>query len=431
MAVGTTRVGSAGLVRSGLVTWKVEIALESTEAGSIWGTGTWQDNGGGDGIWSGIQPSWIDVTDLCLGADWNRGRDRWDQRARTGSGTFDFDNTDGQFNPTFGESLPGQLSLRPGRFIRISGEAGAGFIPQFTGVIDDIDDRYRDGAWDITTRVHAVDAFGKWARWNPPALASVVPAERTDQRIDRILDLVTFPDVWRSLEVGIHSVQSSDLPRAYLDEMGITSDSEGGLFFMDGNSFAVLQNLDYRATADRAINNQFSVGNGDTDDLKLLGADSDWSLQRIQNDIRLARSGGSEQRVQNSTSQSLYGLRTFRRSDYENVSDVEVLTLAENRLDQNQWDAIRIDEIRVEATTRESAQLLLTSELTDRIRVVILPRAGEWGYAQDVHLTRIRGNVNSQDFTFVFRVDDASTSAPGDVGSFSSGYDDGYLIGGA
>lgn len=418
---------SAGLIQSGEVRFKVEIALETGESGSsLWDAATW--NPGGDGIWSALEPSWIDVSALTLSAQWNRGKDRWDQRARAGSASCDFDNTEGQFNPTFGATLPGQLTLRPGRLIRISGDAGEGYIPQFTGVIDSIDDIYRDGAHDITTRVQAFDWFGYWAIHNPPALESPIAAERPDQRIDRLLDLVGHPTEWRALETAVHNLQASNLGRAYLDEMGIAADSEGGLFFIDGNAFAVMQNQDYRTTNPRATSFQWSVGNGDVDALKLLAADGDWSLQRIQNDIRLARAGGTEQRVQNTASDALYGQRTFARFDYENTTDAEVEALANIRLEENQWDAIRIDTITIEATTQEATRDLLGAQLTDRIRVFILPRAGEWGYAQDVHINRIRGRVDASDFSYTLRVDDAVTSAPDDAHAFNvDAFSDGFL----
>ena len=451
--------GAASLITSSQVTWRVELALESGAAGaSVWDTATWQGSeagsselipdgttwlgadgrtytshgsamelalGDGDGIWSGEEPSWIDASQFALQASWNRGKDRWDQRVRTGALVVDFDNTEGQFNPEFGGTLPGQTSLRPGRLMRLSVDAGQGYVPVSTGTIDSITDTYRDGAFDIITRVQAFDAFGLWAIINPPAVP-VVPAELSSERLDRMLDLVGHASSKRALQAGLNVVQASDLPRAYLDEMGIASDSEGGLFFIDGDNVAVSQNRDYQITSPRATVPQYSVGDT-ADENALLAANSDWTLQRIQNDVRLARAGGTEQRIQDTTSAGLYGQRTFSRFDYENEFDADVLALAQKRVDNNAWDAVRIDEVTIDATTQQAAQLLIGTELTDRIRVVLNVRGGEWGYAQDVLVTRIRGQVSAEDFTFTFRVDDAVPRAPDDVGSFQrDAFSDGF-----
>lgn len=409
------------LLLSGAVRFRVRVALETGVSGSsVWDTALWEP--GGDGIWSGVEPTWIDVTEFALSAATNRGRDRWGQRARAGNASVQFDNTSGLFNPISGEQLPGQLQLRPGRLLNVQMDAGLGFVDVWTGQIYSIDDQYRDAAFDITTKIDASDVFTRWSLNNPPALESPVPAERSDLRIGRILDLVTFPDEWRVLDVGLRDVQSSELPRNRLDEMQITSDSEGGIFFIAANGYATFRRGDYLETDPRSTDVQYRLG-GPIDDQIMLGADSSWTLQQIINDVRLARSGGTEQRVENASSQSLYGQRTFRRSDYENVSDADVLVLATGILEANEWDRLRINEVTVYPQTQLAAQELLGTEIGDRLRVSVQTGQG-WSFTQEVHVQRIRTSIRADDFSFIFRVDDAVISPPDDVTSFSDGYDE-------
>ena len=72
---------------------------------------------------SSFELYWTDITARLLEFRTNRGRDTFTETFRPGSFTVLLANETGVFNPEFGEIPIGDLSLRPGRWVRISGRA--------------------------------------------------------------------------------------------------------------------------------------------------------------------------------------------------------------------------------------------------------------------------------------------------------------------
>ncbi len=138
----------------GIVEFAVEIALGVTEDGA--GVAIWQPDVNGAlwdtlGTWSGIAPSWVDITSRAQQALTRRGRDRWEQQFRVGTSSVRLDNQDGLFNPD-SPRPPGAVALRPGRWLRVLGrrtDDGSPWIPLWTGQIDTMEDNYSSAAHGI------------------------------------------------------------------------------------------------------------------------------------------------------------------------------------------------------------------------------------------------------------------------------------------
>ena len=103
----------------GAVEFAVEVALGAVAGGgdvAVWDQALWDT----EGVWSGLQPSWVDITSRAQAATTKRGRDRWEQQFRVGQSTVRLDNQDGIFNPDSNRP-PGAVALRPGRWLRVMG----------------------------------------------------------------------------------------------------------------------------------------------------------------------------------------------------------------------------------------------------------------------------------------------------------------------
>ena len=77
---------------------------------------------------------WIDISSRLVDFRTTRGRDTFNETMRPGSFTVALINDDGVFNPEFGEIPIGDLSLRPGRFVRVSGRVNVEDAPPLNNV---------------------------------------------------------------------------------------------------------------------------------------------------------------------------------------------------------------------------------------------------------------------------------------------------------
>ena len=326
--------------------------------------------------------------------------------------------------------VAGSLSLRPGRWLRVSVSAGEGYIPVFTGTIDGMEEDYTQAGDMIVTILQCTGFLGLFAVENPPALETPTGGgDRTDVRVGRILDLIGWFDAGRDLQIGAHTMLPSTLARSRSEEMQRAAEAEGGSFFFDGNGVATFKALDWLKNDPRSIAVQMQPGSGILSDPLITSVKSDWQAGRVRNDIQLARDGGSSVRVENTTSQTLYGRRSFQRFDYEAENDDQVLALAEQQLEFRQYDKLSVDEVTLHAETREQAASIVNTLLGDRIRVHVDTNRG-WGYTVECWVIGIRYNVSMDDWTATMRLVDTSLNIPsGNPGAYSDGYSNGYLIG--
>lgn len=417
----------------GLVEFKVELALEATDdpGAGVWDAALWDTD-----VWSGLIPTWIDVTSRAIAVTTNRGRDRFDQRFRTGQVVADLDNQDGVFNPDTDAAL-GDLRLRPGRWIRVQGRVANGtFVPLFTGQIDTMADRYSPVAASIVGRFQGLDFFAPWQIDDPPALESPVGAgESTDDRVNRVLDAAGWPDetFWRDIQTGVHTMQSTTLAQSRLEELQIAAEAEGGAFFVAANGVPTFKARDWLDTDPRSVNVQIEIG-AVPDEVQILAARTDWSLQRVYGDVRMARKGGTEQRVTDPTSLSLYGDRTFQRFDLECETDLQVQAIADRFLNSHRFDRLRLESIDVVPTTAEAAQALLVTEVGDLVEVTVrtLPGAGTppleagWSYTLRAWVQRIVHAIDAEDWIVSLTLENQDRSDPFGRRAFSDGFDAGY-----
>ena len=324
----------------------------------------------------------------------------------------------------------GRLALRPGRWIRLSANAQQGYVPVFTGTIDGIEEIYDQAGDNIVSNLQCTGFGALFAVENPPALENAVGGgERTDQRVTRILDEILWFEEARALDVGQHTMISSTLARSRTEEMQRAADAEGGIFFFDGDGIATFRNYDFLETSDRSVNVQYQPGSGIQGQPEVVGIKSDWEAGRVSNDIQMARDGGEAVRIQNTTSQSLYGRRSYQRFDFEVETDVQVEALADQFLLRRQYDRLSVDEATLWARTAAAAQLLFETQIGDRLRIHVITNRG-WSYAVEVWVIGIRYNVSASDWTAIYRLADTNEGiATGNPGAYSDGYSDGYLIG--
>jgi hypothetical protein len=417
----------------GVVQFALEVALGLSEGGVD--VAIWQPDPNGalwdtKGLWSGITPDWVDVTTRALVVNTKRGRDRWEQEFLAGSSTATLDNQDGLFNPDAPQP-PGALQLRPGRWIRLLGrrtDDGSPWVPLWTGAIDTMEDIYTKGAAGINSRFGSMDWGARFQIDDPPALETPIPAgQLTSDRVERILDDADWPDQpgWRVIDVGLHTMSESALAQSRWRELQAAATAEGGSLFMSPDGAVVFRNRDW--LVDKLDQPPvFSVGE-QGGDIQVISADTDWSQQRVYNDVRMARVGGSEYRVEDPDSQALYGRRTYTRFDLQVDTDTEVVALADRFLAAFRFDRSRLESIDLVPVTPAGVTKLLGAELGDLIRVTVRTEGtGLWQYTGDYFINGIQHQVDSEDWTVSLRIDSADFTVPLLPAAFTDAYTEAF-----
>jgi hypothetical protein len=416
----------------GIVQFAVEVALGLEEGGVD--VAIWQPDPNGalwdtQGLWSGLVPTWVDVTTRAIEAGTKRGRDRWEQEYRVGSSIVTLDNQDGVFNPD--TPSPGALTMRPGRWLRVLGrrtDDGSAWVPLWTGQVDTLEDRYTSAGRGINSRFSGLDFGSRFQIDDPPALDTPLPAgQLTSVRVDYILDEANWPSEpgYRSIELGLHTMQESDQAQSRWRELQAAATAEGGYLFIGPDGAVVFRNRDWLSgKLGGPLEYQFGqVGS----DVQILAADTDWSQQRIWNDIRMARVGGTEYRVEDLDSIALYGRRTFRRFDLQCQTDSQVQALADRFLGAFRFDRSRLESVDLVPTSPAGVSQLLAIDVGAYIRVTVRTGGdGDWSYTGDYFVQAVEHRIDADDWVVSLRIDSADFTVPLLPAAFTDGFDEGF-----
>jgi len=417
----------------GIVRFAVEIALGATAGGA--NGAIWQPDPDGalwdtKGVWSGLAPSWVDVTSRVAAANTRRGRDLWEQQMRVGQSVVVLHNEDGIFTPD-ADRPAGAVALRPGRWLRVLGQRtddGSPWVPLWTGQIDTMEDIYQSAAHGIDSRFTSLDFGARFQIDDPPALETAIPAgQLTSDRISDLLDLVDWPVElgWRDIAAGENTMADSNLAQSRWAEMQVAATAEDGAFLISAAGVPTFHSRDW-LTDKVGGPFKFSVG-AVASDIQVLGAGTDWSTQRVYGDVRMARKGGIEYRVTSPDSISLYGNRTIRRFDIECQTDSQLQAIADRRLAASQFDRSHVETVDLVPTSPEGVTQLLNVDVGDMIRVSIRTSGvGQWSYTDDYFVNQVNHEISDEDWVTSLRIDAATFDVPLLPAAFTEGFDDGF-----
>jgi hypothetical protein len=393
-----------------------------------WDTAQWDD--AASGTWSGLEPVWRTV-DPCALLDVNidRGRSRALERFGASSASVTADDASGWLSWS-ADVQPSQLPVRPGTELRIratllpTGDAQ----PLWRGFVETVDDAFAPSDRPAA-KLTCQDALAQLAHIDPLETDPPVGAgERSDERIGRLLDIADWPDEWRDLDVGLITVQATNLARNIVDDIGITADSEGGAAFADRDGNVAFRNRDWLRARAFAQTVQASIGGRESDvcgagyEMTLSGAD-------ILNDIQLGRAGGTMRRYVDTGSISLYRQRTFNRSDYVCETDAQIDVLGNRMLNVRSDATARVPTLTIQATDDiETWAFVLAVDYGWRILVTYTPadelaRGGVAGWSREMHVQGVSHQITPAGWQTTLRVDDAWATAADTWDNAASAWD--------
>lgn len=174
----------------------------------------------------------------------------------------------------------------------------------------------------------------------------------------------------------------------------------------------------------------------------LQSFDTDWSRDRVVNDLQLANQGGSAFQTVDPVSQAKYGPRTYQRLDFLNDnSHPEYLAERTQDFMEGYTDSV----MRVLSVTFRPSKadpylwwFALSSFLNDLVRVRYTHPTEGWGYSMVSHIQSVEHRVTTRDWEVKFELDQieafnrwdhATTGTGWDEAIWDSGHWDGAITG--
>lgn len=377
------------------VTITVEAALSAATGtygawdSALWDTATW----GPDVIWVDISSY---VRTFRTDRQFSRGVQAWN----AGSAQLVLDNRDGRFSP---DNLSGPYvtsgvtQIRPWRPVRISATYSGTTYYLFTGYATDWIDGWdvnRQTKGDAICTVPCTDELGRLSGFDGLEQVAVGASETSGLRIHRLLNNAGHTGA-RNIEVGRNTMQATTLAANVVTELKLTTDSEGGGLFIEGDGTVVFE--DQYALLEQARSNTVQATFGDSVPAELPYADAkpSYAGDLVRNIASYTRVGGTAQTASDATSRALYGDLRETRTDLICETDAQALTLATFFVEQRKQPEKRVESLTVKP--RRSPAVLYPQVLgrrpRDLIRVIRRPPGGHT-VTRDCHIAGIHHNVN-------------------------------------
>ena len=331
-------------------------------------------------------PTWTDVSAYVRRFATRRGRSHELDQIRASTLRMTLDNSDGRFDPTY-TSGAYYNNVHQMKQIRVRAAYSSTTYELFRGHIT---------AWpqswpqkkDATVKLVAVDGF---RLLNQAYTATAEAQETSGTRIGNLLDDASWPATWRSIATGDVTVQAyTPACQAILGLIRTVADTEGGLFFIDGQARVVFQERSYRA----GLSSVATFGDG-AGELPYVGLILGYDDTQIWNRVEVASIGLALQVSENVSSQGLYGKRVLKLFDLLHVSNAAASSLASALVVRYKNPSVRVNQMNiVPAADVTLWPHALGRELSDLVTVKRRPPAGNT-ISQDVHIEGVAHRVDA------------------------------------
>jgi hypothetical protein len=217
-------------------------------------------------------------------------------------------------------------------------------------------------------------------------------AQLAGARVNRVLHIAGQPSSMRTLDAGANTMMAqADVSGTVGDHAQQVARSDRGLFFFDGQGYAVFQDGNYRTTNARATASQGTLGHAE---IQYRRPNFHAPLSMVRNVIKLRRPGGVEVVAVDATSKGKRGERTYS-DELLLVDDAALATRAAALLADYKDPTLRIRS--VEFNPQQSTGHWLDSlgvRLSDRYTWVFQPMQGS-SITRDVF---VEGVADTYDF---------------------------------
>lgn len=371
------------------VTLTVEVALSAaTSTYGVWNTAIWDSSTWGPDV------VWTDVSAYVRKGSTNRAFSRGVMTWQAGSATIVLDDRDGRFNPSNMSSpyvSAGITQIRPMRPIRITASYASVSYPVYRGYVTDWSESWSGGAvgrGDAFTTLACADEFAILAAVDGLAVASLGAGDLAGSRVHRWLDAAGHTGE-RSIDVGVVTMQATDLSDDTLQGLEATMKAEGGAIYVDAAGAVVFDQQTALIDNTRSVTSQATFADDGTG-LPYADAATAYNSDLVINYAAYTRTGGSAQTVADATSRALYGTRRDTETDLISETDGQALTLAQWRVQQYKDPELRFTRLTIKPRKAPATLFpqVLGRQVRDQITVKRNP-PGSFAITQACHIAGV------------------------------------------
>ena len=353
-------------------------------------------------------PTWTDLDADFLDFTMKKGRQHQLDRMEAGTATIILNNSSGNYWPdnSGGSYYPNVL---PGKRINVRVSYSLITYEVFTGFIESWKPSWRTGIGSTGAPIMTLTCAGVTKNLSRLWLNNAGEIEElSGARVGNVLDELNWPAGDRDIDAGQSLLRATGSQEnvnslAHLHEV---QRSELGIIFQAGDGDIQFQDRHARLK-EPFLTSQATFGD-DGGEHKYSTIDLSLDDQFIFNDVRLQRTGGSEQVADDASSQADFAKRSLVRQGLLLTSDSEVSDQAEFLLSQFKSPALRSKFI--ELKPRRDPDNLFPFCLDFDISTRITVRLNQSSVDKDYHIEGITHSYNGQvrDWTTKWQLSDAS-----------------------
>jgi len=198
--------------------------------------------------------------------------------------------------------------------------------------------------------LQVADAFRLFTMSSISTITGGTAGQTTGQRINTILDNLSFPTSLRNIDTGDNLVQADPgTPRTALNAMKNVEFAEQGAFFMESNGYATFKSrTNVTKTNGAAPVTYFS---NDGTGIVYSGITFAHDDKLIVNQCSVTNIGGTAQNFSSAASIAQYFPHTVQQTNVVGYSDSDALNVARIYVQTRKDTTIRIDQISLDLTT--------------------------------------------------------------------------------
>lgn len=198
--------------------------------------------------------------------------------------------------------------------------------------------------------LQVADAFRLFAMSSITTLTGATAGQTTGQRINTILDNLSYPSTLRNIDTGDNLVQADPgTPRTALNALKNVEFAEQGAFYMESNGYATFKSRSNVTKTNGAAPITYLSNDGVGIPYAGITFANDDKL--IVNQCSVTNVGGTAQNFSDAASIARYFPHTVQQSSVVGYNDSDALNVARIYVATRKDTTIRIDQITLDLTT--------------------------------------------------------------------------------
>lgn len=367
-------------------------------------------------------PVWTDVSEFVRSLSVRRGRPNELARIEAGTLTLTLDNNNREFDPVHTGS-PFYPNVLPLRRVRIVAEYGSLNYAVFHGYIERWP-RARAAATTSAVTATAIDALAVLAQMNIQGdlvaepeeggpITEPLPAEFSGARVNRILDMVSWPAADRFIDAGLSEIAETTIEPPgvpALQHLQEVATSENGLLFASADGKVTFHDRHRRIRHGATSLASFSDF-GDSPELPYTDLVPTLDLDEVFNHATVATPGGTVGEAEDSTSQTSFFKRSLPVTTLLN-SAVEAEDAAAYYVGRHKDPVQRYDTMTLEPRMALTMwPQVLGRGISDRVTVTEHPPGGGTENEDDYFIEGVSHEVGPLAWTTTWQLSPASSAA--------------------